>query len=74
MINKIKQGEASILSLVREVDKLVDENEVNERLKSRKWVLISAGNMMQVQKCREGMKTKIAIGQTPYYVLGKIEV
>lgn len=72
MNNKTIQGDVSTLSLVREVDKLVDEKEVNERLKSRKWILINVGNMIQAQRMREGMETKVAIGQAPYYILGKV--
>lgn len=66
------QGDVSILSLVREVGKLVDENKVNEQLKGGKWVLINVGNMIQAQRVREGMETKVAIGQAPYYILGKV--
>ena len=72
MVNETIQGDVSTLSLVREVDKLVDEKEVNERLKSGKWILIDIGNMIQAQKMREGMETKVAIGQAPYYILGKV--
>lgn len=73
MIDKSTHGNVSILSLVRKVDKLVDENIVNERLKDRKWLLINVGNMMQIQKCREGIEAKVAIGQKPYYILGKTD-
>ena len=53
-----------------EITKELDENKVNLMLKES-WVLINVGNQSQVQNVREGNEVKKAIGQIPYYVLGK---
>lgn len=55
-----------------EVIKETEENKVNEKLKEG-WVLITVGNMMQVQNVTEERVVKKAIGQKPYYILGRLK-
>ena len=71
-MSKIEKSEGkTIYEHISEVRKEVDENKVNRKLQN-KWVLLTVGNMYQITAVKDGNMERKAIGQTPYYVLGKL--